>query len=120
MGLHATRGCEQPMQIMHKECLDMDPKRNCTERMRPFLKAMERSIESARRSRTNQSSPVPGYTRPEAPAPPPSISYPRAESSVESSPAGSENPQRLKARPKRADLPLIDPFAQSEYRSRAS
>ena len=69
----------------------MDPKRNCSERMRPILQAMERSIENARRNRTNQPAEpprpqtvVPRIASPFVPAPTvPSTSSSRARRTCE-------------------------------------
>lgn len=79
----------------------MESSRNNADRVRPILAAMERSIEAARRKRTNG----PGEQPAPAPRSQPARSVPDAEAPT--SPSASENNgekpdfARMKARPKR-------------------
>lgn len=66
----------------------MDQSRSAAERVRPILQAMERSIETARRRRLQESQ---GFSRP-GPVPASPTATPSAP------------PPRLKARPKRPSL----------------
>lgn len=96
----------------------MEPKRNCTERMRQILQAMERSIDAARKSRTGQNT---------APAAPPRYEPPRPAfasaspaipfAAVPATAPADQSPPRLKARPKRFDTPLVNPFEKLSYRT---
>ena len=96
----------------------MDPKRNCSERMRPILQAMERSIENARRNRTNQPAEPP---RPQTVVPRIASPFVPAPTVPSTSVSATEHPaQRLKARPKRLENPALNSFEQMTYRSRAS
>lgn len=97
----------------------MSQKENAADRIRPFLKAMERSIRQARDERLSDSdSPE---QRNEAPAPRPShqqdaligesrTPQDRTESESTNDRAAADRPARLKARPKR-------PSAFDDYRS---
>lgn len=99
----------------------MDRTRITANRVRPILQAMERSIDSARRRRTTIDTPQSA-----APAPRPTFSAPsplpsqlptrQPTSSYSSTPSpqppssstpglSSDNPPRLKAKPKRFDGP---------------
>ena len=84
----------------------MDKSRPATERVRPILQAMERSIDAARRRRLNHgdaASPVHGVSE-----------IPRQEEQLPT----NENTGRLKARPKRVSpFPAYDD--ESQVRSRA-
>jgi hypothetical protein len=102
----------------------MDNHRSVADRMRPILQAMERSIDSARRSRVKDPVP-PKASSPEvrvavsplplpAATPPPSPT-PLALPSENVSAAG-----RLKAKPKRLNSPFLSPFDRPVYRSQAS
>lgn len=92
----------------------MNNSRKCPERMRTILQAMERSIEAARRSRMNLPDHEPSMTRPASPPKPAPFGQPPAQECTTAPPG--ELP-RLKARPKRLDTPLINPFQQPTYRS---
>lgn len=110
----------------------MDPKRNCAERMRPILQAMEQSIDAARRQRTSYDLPrtalaaTPATTARTIPGSasaslnhtiPFNQGQPRL--AVEQYDLADGLP-RLKARPKRADtLKTPNPFPDTGYRAQA-
>lgn len=101
----------------------MNSKRNCAERMRPILQAMERSIEELRRKRTHQPEPnTPPALTPKpvsAPVTPtPSFATPMNDAPTPKRDGDYEHPaQRLKAKPKRMDSSFSKPFAPMPYRS---
>jgi hypothetical protein len=78
----------------------MDRSRPAAERVRPILEAMERSIDAARRRRTQ-----PGTT--------PATPRPASMADRQSPPNHAQPMRRLKARPKR--VPAFD----ASYRSQA-
>jgi hypothetical protein len=80
----------------------MKNSRSTAERIRPILQAMERSIESARRRRLNQT---------ETPTPPRPVPAEPLDPTNEALP-------RRKARPKRS-TPGLRRFGGSEYRAEA-
>ena len=88
--------------------------RKCPERMRTILQAMERSIDAARRSRMKLPGEEMEPTFQPKPAPAPATS--RSVPPDYPLPNQVAAP-RLKARPKRLDVPFIDPFQQPSYRS---
>jgi hypothetical protein len=67
----------------------MMSKHNAADKVRPIIKAMERSIEAARSTRTQPPKPVPAAIN--------HASVPAVAAN-----AGPASPSRLKARPKRA------------------
>jgi len=105
---HAIARRMQPMEWCAKECDVMDNHKPAAERIRPILEAMERSIDSARRSRMHEPT---GASVPQLQQAPVQRITP---------PPTSEPGQRLKARPKRLAGPLGSAFDQPTYRSQAS
>lgn len=109
----------------------MQPRKPVSERIRPILEAMERSIDAARRERTRGSEPEP----PRVPSPNPAITPPPARVPLSApSVTGGIAPRRiaddtdkprtpdgtpLKARPKRPQN-FMQPPSATQYRSRAS
>jgi hypothetical protein len=94
----------------------MNNNRKCPERMRTILQAMERSIDAARRSRMKISP-----AEPLMPSPPPTarpITFGQTVAQELMRGPEQEAP-RLKARPKRLDAPLMNPFQQPSYRPEA-
>lgn len=92
----------------------MDRTRNTADRVRPFLQAMEQSIDAARRKRTAQNdtpAPAEGGLTPSAP-----VQNPTTENSATI--GHDESTPRLKARPKR-DSSVILPNPDSGLHSRA-
>jgi hypothetical protein len=116
----------------------MDNHKSAAERIRPILQAMERSIDSVRRSRVKDpmaavgGSPIiASIPAPAAPAPahpvsqsvaasPAPLAAPLAVGGGLQPPADPAAPVRLKARPKRIGSPFLSPFAQPALRSQAS
>ena len=106
----------------------MESHKDASERVRPILQAMERSIDAARRRRTQGAEPDRTETQPPAPheeRPParelgvPQPNHQHHQQRQQSQQQGDEpaNPPRLKARPKRT---LLTDFDQNDVRSRAS
>ncbi|MCI0365264.1 MAG: hypothetical protein L0219_15440 [Phycisphaerales bacterium] len=113
----------------------MDNQRSASERVRPILQAMERSIESARRSRVKQPAAptTPAAATPAANGPTAAANAPIAKTNGEipndaqtrfpicaaltGIGQASDGPQRLKARPKRLASPFASPVAQPTFRS---
>ena len=75
----------------------MDTSRSAADRVRPVLEAMERSIDAARRRRTQRET----QTTPSTPTAAPPASAP-SNPTPSTSTNGSDEQPRLKARPKRA------------------
>jgi len=96
--------------------LSMDNKKNCAERMRPILQAMERSIDQARRARTNSNPANDSPLRNSLAASPLFTPSPLTTPTTTQMDAG---PPRLKARPKPLNPPILNAFQQSPYRSQA-
>lgn len=98
------------------------------DKVRPILKAMERSIESARRQRTDgdepdvQSTPMSngGHPRPSAPVRPSTPHIIREDRSERDEDEIIHPAQRMKAKPKRSSFSDAFNDRDSEYRSRAS
>jgi hypothetical protein len=99
----------------------MDTKRNCAERMRPILQAMEESIDAARNRRTHQPSPYTANPIADRVTHPPTLvgaggNHARLATEGHS----SDEAPRVKARPKRLDNQIpMNPFPDSGYRSQA-
>jgi hypothetical protein len=91
----------------------MNDSNRAADRVRPFLQAMERSIDAARQRRLN------GGLEPTEPAPVMTPTSPPAnEPSTEPSTEPSGEPPRLRARPKRPSYPVFG-RDEPEYRSKA-
>ncbi len=113
----------------------MDRTKAASDRIRPFLEAMERSIDDVRRKRmqesgespaplmspsptpsTGESSPTGSYQPTDHPSPPtPSTG---ADEALDSGPDDAP-PVRLKARPKRPSAFTNSPYERDGYRSQA-
>jgi hypothetical protein len=108
----------------------MDTRKECAERMRPILRAMEQSIDAARRQRTqgnSQATPrgmtrnAPSPTSNPTPTPTPAPACGPLRPAGPAAPGESSDAGRLKARPKRYDG--TSPYAAFDsmtYRSKAS
>jgi hypothetical protein len=110
----------------------MDTRKPTSERIRPILEAMERSIDRARRQRTGSSPqqpdqsqrpspPVSGYSSSQQPAPQVNPVRYAAPSAANPGPSDSQVPRSpdgtpLKARPKRPQN-VYPPPLSSPYRS---
>jgi hypothetical protein len=93
----------------------MDLHKSTADRIRPILQAMDRTIDTLRRSRTNVvPTPAPISPAPSASKPTPTTA-PVAPAAM-----APESSPRLKARPKRLDSPFMNSFGQPPYRSQAS
>ncbi len=92
----------------------MDMKKNAADRVRPILEAMERSIDSARRRRLgDHSQPTQHRTVTEGNTPAtPTNNEPVAIPS-------EQNPQRLKAKPKRPSPGFGGSYHESPFQSKA-
>ena len=99
----------------------MTPQRSAADRIRPILQAMEESIKSARRNRVKAPAPsqalshnspmISQHFKPTPPANPSPVSLQPSQVIT------PDNPQRLKAKPKRVGSPFPSPFEQGIYRS---
>jgi len=97
----------------------MDNSKSVADRIRPILQAMERSIDSARRSRVKD--PVhPPAAQPAVGLRPPSPQTSNLPVPPKDASPITDGGQRLKARPKRLGSPFISPFDPPTYRSQAS
>ncbi len=94
----------------------MESKKTCSERMRPILQAMERSIDSARSQRVGFPTVAGNPARVESPRPTLSNLTP-VQNPINPQVADDPDTPRLKARPKPLNSPLVNPFERSAYRS---
>ena len=89
----------------------MDKSREISEKIRPILEAMERSIDSARRKRLQTAHPA---------SPAPTIPPTRPASPINEQPSDAQAPYyRQKARPKRPSG-VLGRFDDPNYRAQAS
>ena len=89
----------------------MSNQKNAADRVRPFLRAMEQSIDAARQRRLNRPSPVATPTPPQAST---ELVGGTADAQTENVP-----PARPRARPKRPST-FVASYDEPDYRSQAS